>query len=236
MSAAGFTSGKWTALLALLLLGTGPAAALGRALPDAVPNADAMPPLADSVLLTGALDGSADKVDFGRVSVAISGTALALSPDGQFTARIARSDYYQITIGGDGVFTMVQTFGGEELRDATCACLKIPPIELVARKNGRIELFFGGDTMAGRRYLDPGKGKRRVLGRATLAQDLAALFRPMQPYFVPSDTRAAKRPVCCRSRSTMLPWSNGRISPRAPCRRVNAGGGPIGGGDRTAQR
>lgn len=139
------------------------------------------------MLLTGQLDGSADKVDYARVTLTVNGTGLALSPDGSFTARIAKSDYYQLTIGGDAVFTMVQTFGGEELRDAACTCLKVPPIELVARKEGRVELFFGGDTMAGRRYLDPAKGRHRVVNRATIDADLDALFRPMQPYFTASD-------------------------------------------------
>lgn len=142
---------------------------------------------APEVLLAGTLDGRLDRIDFSGVTLAVNGSPVTLSAAGAFAARIPTAPYYQLTIGGLGVFTMVQTFGGEELRDAACLCLKVPAIELVARKEGRVELFFGGDTMAGRRYLEPAKGKRATVSRAAIDADLDALFKPMQPYFVPSD-------------------------------------------------
>lgn len=140
-----------------------------------------------SILLTGKLDPWRERIDFGAVSLTVNGTAAALDSEGRYSVGVRRADTYQLQASGAGVFTMVQTFGSEELRDPACQCLAVPGIELVARKEGRIELFFGGDTMAGRRYLEPAKGKRATVSRARIDADLDLLFRPMQPYFVPSD-------------------------------------------------
>lgn len=140
-----------------------------------------------TLLITGQLDGRADRIDFAGVTLSLNGDPVPVSAEGTFAARVAVRDYYQLSVTGPKVFTMVQTFGGEELKDPACACLKVPAIELVGRRDGRIELFFGGDSMAGRRYLEPAKGKPQTVSRATIDADLDALFRPMQPYFVPSD-------------------------------------------------
>jgi poly-gamma-glutamate capsule biosynthesis protein CapA/YwtB (metallophosphatase superfamily) len=167
--------------LAMLASGLWAAAPSGPLLAEAPSETQA------TVLITGKLDPWRERIDFGQVTLTINGTPVELQAGGRYTARVPHADYYQLTIGGPAVFTMVQTFGPEELRDPACGCLAVPAIELVARKEGRIELFFAGDTMAGRRYLDPGKYKRPALKRDTIEADLAALLRPMQPYFVPSD-------------------------------------------------
>ena len=138
-------------------------------------------------LIYGVLDDRADDVELGSVALTINGQAVPLSADGDYAAQVPVAPYYQLSITGPGVFSAVQTFGGEELKDALCACLKVPAIDLVARREGRVELFFGGDTMAGRRYLDPAKGRRRTISRATIDADLDSLFKPMQPYFAASD-------------------------------------------------
>ncbi len=169
------------ALLALLLLGVNPAASPAHGINEHEAETPGME------LIAGQLDGRRERIDFSKVTLTINGSAAPVSEDGHFSARVPASAYYQLAIGGENVFPMVQTFGGEELRDAVCACLLVPAIEPVERREGRVELFFGGDTMAGRRYLEPGPGKRQVVHRDTIKNDLAALFRPMQPYYAASD-------------------------------------------------
>ena len=137
--------------------------------------------------IEGRLDGRRDKVDLSAVTVAVNGVAAPVAADGSFSASVARTAYYRLDITGAGIFTMVQTFGNEEVSDGGCGCLALPAIELVARKAGRVELFFGGDSMAGRRYFEAGPGKKAVLDRVTIERDLDRLLAPMAPYFSTSD-------------------------------------------------
>ncbi|GAA4643603.1 hypothetical protein GCM10023115_15630 [Pontixanthobacter gangjinensis] len=137
----------------------------------------------------GALDGSRDQIKYlsDDLTVSINGIDAALNADGSFKASIPAASYYRIDIGGGDVFAMVQSFGVQETYSAQCGCLKIPVIELVRRTKGRVELFFGGDTMAGRRYIDPARGERQLIGPATAADDLDRLLAPMRPYIESAD-------------------------------------------------
>ncbi|MEL6877667.1 MAG: CapA family protein, partial [Pseudomonadota bacterium] len=139
------------------------------------------------VQVAGLLDGRRDRVKFDDVAVTVNGAPAHISDDGHFVANAPIAPYYRLDIKGKRIFTMVQTFGNAELRDDGCACLAIPPIEVVARKRGRIELFFGGDSMAGRRYFKAPRGEQAVLDRVTLDRDLDKLFSAIKPYLETSD-------------------------------------------------
>ena len=139
------------------------------------------------VRVGGVLDGRRDRIDFRDVSVTINGSAATLREDGHFGANLPIAPIYRLDIRGAGVFGIVQTFGHAELRNEACDCLAIPAVEVVARKTGRIELFFGGDTMAGRRYFEPSSGQRQLLFRDSLAADLDRLLGPMRPYMASAD-------------------------------------------------
>lgn len=176
---------RLVALLAVLVLACGGAA---QAHPvDAPGYGTAGEAENGHVRITGALDTARDRIDPAQVSVRINGTDAQTGPGGHFAAEVPLARYYRIEITGPGIFAMVQTFGNAEIADSTCACLAVPAIELVARKPGRIELFFGGDSMAGRRYFEPGRDRPPVLDRVTLDRDLDRLFAPMRPYFETSD-------------------------------------------------
>ena len=139
------------------------------------------------IAITGMLDGRRDRVAFDGVEVSINGSAVELKPDGHFAGAFPIAPYYRVEIRGAGVFAMVQTFGNSEVRDAECRCLVLPAIELVARKKDRIELFFGGDSMAGRRYFSAPRGEQAVLDKVTLDRDLDRLFTAIKPYLETSD-------------------------------------------------
>lgn len=142
---------------------------------------------AGEVMLSGVLDGRRDRVDLSGVEIRINGAPVTKGVDGHFAAKLAIASYYRVDISGQHIFPMVQTFGNAELRDAACQCLNIPAIELVARKKGRVELFFGGDSMAGRRFFEGRRNGPTLLDPATLDQDLDRLFTAIKPYFEHSD-------------------------------------------------
>ncbi|WP_284125707.1 CapA family protein [Parerythrobacter aestuarii] len=140
-----------------------------------------------SVSIEGTLDGSRDGIRFSGVTLAINDQPVDVDTRGRFSAKVPLAPYYRLDIGGQGIFPMVQTFGNAELKGTDCDCLAIPAVELVAKKPGRIELFFGGDSMAGRRYFHMGLRDEPVLDHDTLDDDLDKLFVHMKPYFGPSD-------------------------------------------------
>lgn len=142
---------------------------------------------ARDVTLTGSLDGRRDGIELAPLTVHINGVAAATTQDGRFTATVPAQPYFRVDIAGAGIFPAVQTFGELELRDERCDCLAIPAIELVAKKPGRVELFFGGDAMAGRRYFVPREDGEAVLDNATLDSDLDALFAHIRPYLQSAD-------------------------------------------------
>lgn len=139
------------------------------------------------ILVEGMLDGRRDRIDLTSVEVSINGVTAKTDTQGHFAASVPRSAYYFVQISGERIFHSMQTFGNAEIADASCHCLAIPAIELVARKKGRVELFFGGDSMAGRRYFSARRGEKAVLDRVTLDQDLDQLFTAIKPYFANSD-------------------------------------------------
>ncbi|NVD43966.1 CapA family protein [Qipengyuania atrilutea] len=146
-------------------------------------------PLAEAkVSISGVLDGRRDRIAFGEgVELAVNDTKAALSPDGHFAAVVRPSQYYALTVRGPTIFETRQTFGHAELYRSDCECLAVPAIEIVARKKGRIELFFGGDSMAGRRYFEPRSDGMSVLTHANLDSDLDKLLVHMKPYWNGSD-------------------------------------------------
>lgn len=139
------------------------------------------------VRISGVLDGRRDRIDFSDISVTINGSAATMREDGHFGVNLPVAPIYRLDVRGAGVFAIVQTFGHAELRNEACDCLAIPAIEVVGRKKGRIELFFGGDTMAGRRYFEPSSSQRQLLFRDSLAADLDRLLAPMRPYMESAD-------------------------------------------------
>lgn len=160
-----------------LVLASGTAANAQEETPVATPRFE----------LSGTLDGARDRIRFDSLSVSINGTPATMDRQGGFSATLPFAPVYRVDIRGEAIFDSVQSFGHAELGDPQCQCLRIPAIELVARKKGRVELFFAGDAMAGRRYFDPPEGERTLLHRASLASDLDALFAPMKPYIETAD-------------------------------------------------
>ncbi len=135
----------------------------------------------------GSIDTSFDDTGLEGISVAINGEAAELDGDGRYSASLPVAPYYRVTIHGQSIFTSIQTFGIAELYSAQCSCLELPSIGVVARKEGRTELLFAGDAMAGRRYSDPIWGERVLVDRSDPLPDLLELLEPMRPYIESAD-------------------------------------------------
>jgi poly-gamma-glutamate capsule biosynthesis protein CapA/YwtB (metallophosphatase superfamily) len=140
-----------------------------------------------SVEIVGSLNGSRDGLAPSQLEVTVNGAPISLSREGRFIQEISRADYYRVEVRGETIFPVIQTFANAELADSACQCLSVPSIELVAKKPGRIELLFGGDTMAGRRFFERGGGREPVLREENVAADLDQLLAPVKPYIEAAD-------------------------------------------------
>jgi len=160
-------------LIASLLLGSSMAAATDN------------PP--EALAIKGALSSSIDDVDFSEVDLRINGQNLSVGQDGSFRGEVLPQPYYQLAINGDGVFDTVHTFSITELSDADCHCLKVPVIDVIAHKDNRVELFFAGDAMAGRRFSDPIWNERQLVDQDNAYPDLLELLEPIRPYVETAD-------------------------------------------------
>lgn len=167
------------AAFALLLLSVGHSAA--------APAADSEAEIAAS----GEIDTSFDDIGTEGLAVTVNGQPATLADDGAYTVGLQVEPYYSVRVEGTAIHTLIQTFGIAELYRAACDCLALPPLEVIARKPGRIELLFVGDTMAGRRYSEPVWGERVLVDRDDPLPDLRELLEPMRPYVEAADLASA---------------------------------------------
>ncbi len=165
------------AALALLLAAATPAAA--------APDRDA------ELAASGKIDTSFDNIGTEGLSVTVNNRPATLAQDGAYSVDLQVEPYYTVRVEGAGIHTLIQTFGMTELYRASCDCLALPSLEVVARKAGRVELLFVGDTMAGRRYSDPIWGERVLVQRDDPLPDLRELLEPMRPYVEAADLASA---------------------------------------------
>ncbi len=120
-------------------------------------------------------------------SVTINGGAISVGSSGSFSATVSDQDIYTIRIAAPGHYAFLQTFSRADLQLSNSAGLDVPAMALVARKKGRRLLVFGGDTMMGRRFLEPRSGEP-VLVRADSAEaDMRAILQHMKPYLQLAD-------------------------------------------------
>lgn len=162
-----------------LFLATGPAAAVAADAGGAATTAAAAQSVAGEVRIVGGT------VDLSTLDAWVNGVPVQIAADGRYNAAIPDAAHYQLAVKGKGIFDAVFTFGAAEV--AQSGALRIPPVELVARAPGRVEMFFGGDTMIARRFETPIWNERTLVRPASRAADMARLLTPMQPYFTGAD-------------------------------------------------
>ena len=117
----------------------------------------------------------------------IDGKQLPTSSGGSFTATVTDQSIYQIYISADGFYPSVHTFSKYELATALPTPNQIPAITLVAKKQGRTMMVFGGDAMMGRRYSKPFPGEPVLIRPDHKAADTKSILRHMKPYLESAD-------------------------------------------------
>ena len=141
----------------------------------------------ESIAMSGRVDTSFDQLALDGILVSINEHKATPDATGAFALSLPVAPYYQVRIDGDSIYTTVQTFGMEELYRRDCDCLRVPELGVVARKPGRVELFFGGDAIAGRRYIDPIWGERQLIDPADPLAGITKLLAPIRPYVEGAD-------------------------------------------------
>ncbi|WP_431469689.1 CapA family protein [Sphingosinithalassobacter sp. LHW66-3] len=177
MADAGTPGGGRLAVALMLAAMALPAQAQAQALPTV---AAAQHAVSGQVRVVG---GS---VDPAMLDVRLNGEPVTVDGSGRIAGAVVRAERYQLRVAGAAVFPATYDFAGAEVAGADGGIV-LPPVEAVARAPGRVELFFGGDAMIGRRFETPIWGEPVRVRQATRAADMAALLAPMRPYFESSD-------------------------------------------------
>ncbi|MCP5395576.1 MAG: CapA family protein [Sphingomonadaceae bacterium] len=151
---------------------------------------------------SGQVDTSFDGIAASGLAVEINEADTIVGADGRYVANVETASHYRIRISGPAIYPAVQTFGIKELYRPDCECLQLPAIQVVARKAGRVELFFAGDVMAGRRFSDPIWGERQLVDPANAQADVVRLLDPMRPYLEGSDLASVNLETVLAGRDT----------------------------------
>lgn len=159
----------------------------GITLAFAISNSSASAQNRDHLSATGSIDTSFDGIIARGIAVSVNGRPVELDDEGLFTSKVEISPYFQLRADGPAIHATIQTFGIAEVYHADCNCLRFPPVEVVARKKGRIEVLFAGDAMAGRRYIEPIWAERPLIDPADPLPDMESLLEPISPYIESAD-------------------------------------------------
>ncbi len=120
-------------------------------------------------------------------SIVVNGSQLTNEPNGNFFARLSNEDIYKFSFSAEGFFPAVHTFSKYELTTAETGPNRIPPVTLVAKKQGRTLMVFGGDAMMGRRFSKPFKGEPTLIRSDHKLDDARAILKHMKPYLELAD-------------------------------------------------
>ena len=109
---------------------------------------------------------------------------------GRFNIEVKVSDLYQINFSEKNYFDSVQTFSHFELNMNEQGYGKLADITLVEKKESRVMLAFGGDSMMGRRYYKPYFGDATLISADSKLSDSKAIVEYVKPYMSLADYAA----------------------------------------------
>ncbi len=115
-------------------------------------------------------------------SIIVNGKQLATQDNGDFSAQLDAAEVFRFSFSADGFFPAIHTFSRYELATSETEPNQIPPVTLVARKQGRTLMVFGGDAMMGRRFSKPFKGEPALMRADHRLDDAKAILKHMKPY------------------------------------------------------
>jgi poly-gamma-glutamate capsule biosynthesis protein CapA/YwtB (metallophosphatase superfamily) len=120
--------------------------------------------------------------------VEINGSTMKTDGDGLFSTPATESAVYTVQYSAEGYYPAVHSFSPLDLAWVTTDNKStVPPVTLVAKKEGRVLLAFGGDAMLGRRFSEPYPGDPVLIREGREAEDTKALLRHVKPYLELAD-------------------------------------------------
>ena len=143
---------------------------------------------ADSVVISGIIvDVQGRPISGATISVADA--EHSIDESGIYSITVSPADIYRLSISAHGYFSFIQTFSRADLSDQSlgAATIGVPPITLVRRKPGRRLFVFAGDTMMGRRFVEPPDGEPALIRAATVAEDMRSILQNAKPYLELAD-------------------------------------------------
>jgi len=131
-----------------------------------------------------------------HVNVSLNNKSVTSDSQGRFVISPVRTDIYQLSFVKKDYFESIQTFSHYELfsqnkekaKEKTNAV--IADLTLVAKKDKRVMLAFGGDVMMDRRYYKPYFGDSVLIHPETRLSDSKAIVENIKPYMSIADYAA----------------------------------------------
>jgi poly-gamma-glutamate capsule biosynthesis protein CapA/YwtB (metallophosphatase superfamily) len=131
-----------------------------------------------------------DNKPIADVSVGVFGQSVLSDKSGRFNIKVQVSDLYKVNISKKNYFDSIQTFSHFELNTSNQGFGKLTDITLVAKKESRVMLAFGGDTMMGRRFYKPYFGDEILIHPESKLDDSKAVVEYVKPYMSIADYAA----------------------------------------------
>ena len=124
-----------------------------------------------------------------NVSISIGEQKVLTNSKGLYRIKVPANDIYRINISKKNYFDNIQTFSHFELNSKLDKNL-VADITLVAKKESRVMLAFGGDTMMGRRFYKPYFGDAILIHPESKLPDSKAVLEHIKPYMSIADYAA----------------------------------------------
>ena len=131
-----------------------------------------------------------NKTPIATVRVNVGKNQVLSDQTGRFNIKVPVSDLYQINFTKQGYYSSIQTFSHFELSTNSQVDSQLADITLVAKKDSRVMLAFGGDSMMGRRFYKPYFGDEVLIHPENKLQDSKAVVQYIKPYMSVADYSA----------------------------------------------
>lgn len=133
---------------------------------------------------------SESNLPISKVSIKVGDKQVLSNKMGQFNIKVQASDLYQLNLSKSSYFGSVQTFSHFELNTDNQAYGQLEDIILVAKKESRVMLAFGGDSMMGRRFYKPYFEDDVLIHSESKLSDSKAVVEHIKPYMSIADYAA----------------------------------------------
>jgi len=125
-----------------------------------------------------------------KVSISVGERRVSSDKAGQFEIKVKANDVYKVSFSKKNYFDSIQTFSHYELKTKAQEYGKLTDITLVVKKESRVMLAFGGDTMMGRRFYQPYFGDAVLIHPESKLLDSKAVVEYIKPYMSIADYAA----------------------------------------------